>query len=1128
MKKSRRSSDWKAYCSLGFFAFLAVLIAVPAQAQLLQGVLEGNVTDASNAAVVGAEVTITNEQTNNVRTTTTGAAGNYNFPTVNTGTFSLNVTSPGFQSYTQRGITISINNVTRVNVSLEVGAVTETITVEANAATLQTDRAEVRAEIAEKSLKELPVPLGRNYQMLFVQLPGFSPPQNGHSIPSNPSRSVQFSVNGTSRSNNNTRIDGASSTNIWLPHMTGYLPALESIETVNVVSNSFDAEQGLAGGAAINVQIKSGTNSFHGSAFEYHTNQHLKAYPYISNRNTAKGKLVDNQYGGTIGGPIKKDKVFFFVSYEGRRESEYAQKQLTVPTAALKSGDLSVISRSTVANAAVYDPLTGNPNGTGRTKFENNIIPQSRFAPGVKAILDSGDWPGPNQSGSGQFGISNNFLATGATTFFRDTMDSKVNWNVNERLSTFARFSLLDFRATNPQAYGPLGGEYLHRTNSNPGYGWGNTYSGTASATYVATPNFIIDGYFGYTVVDANVEQDRLDENLGWTVLGIPGLQSDRRFEGGWPQMQINGFSQLGITNAFMPYYRTDPQWQYVLNGNLTKGTHNIRFGTDLYLQNLAHNQPEFGGARGGAQGGFTATSGPTSLSGGPNGTDINAFGAFLLGLSNNGGKIHQFNEDGYETRTRFYSFYVRDRWQVSPKLTLSYGVRYEIFPFPTRGDRGVERYDFDNNKIWACGVGSIPTDCDISVGKHKFSPRIGLAYRMTDDFVIRAGYGITADPFNWARQLRTNYPILYVQNLEPPNSFGWGVDWRTGLPLVTEPSLGDGVLDVPNNAAVTTFDNNNAVRGYIQSWNLMLERRLGSWITSAGYVATRSINQLVNLEQNWAPINGGNAGRQLNQKFGRAVGTSLHGSLGTARYDSLQMRAERRFANGYQLGFNYTWGHALGYTNEDSGAGPRRVGLPWEYGKNYGSLNLDLRHNFQMNYIAELPFGRGKRWAQDGALNHILGGWQINGLLSRYSGRAFTITDADGTLNAPGSSQYGDCVSTPVKLGETGANSRYYDISAFARVPSTERRFGTCGSANITGPALFNTDLGIFRKFQINERVNIQFRAEIFNLTNTPHFNVPNSGVNNSNFMEANGILDTGREGIDERTVRFGLRIGF
>jgi hypothetical protein len=937
---------------------------------------------------------------------------------------------------------------------------------------------------------------------------------------------VQFSVNGTSRSNNNTRIDGASSTNIWLPHMTGYLPALESIETVNVVSTSFDAEQGLAGGAAINVQIKSGTNDFHGSAFEYHADQHLKAYPFISDRSDRKGKFIDNQFGGTLGGPIKKDKVFFFVSYEGRRESEYAQKALNVPTPELKQGDLSLITKR--AGSAVFDPLTGDPNGKNRDPFPNNVIPQGRIDSGVQYILNTGDWPDPNQVGGGTFGITDNYLARATTTFFRDTLDAKVNWNVNDRLSTFARFSYLDFRTDNPQAYGPLGGEYMHRTNSNPGYGFGNTYSGTASATYVVTPNFILDGYFGYTLVDANVEQERLDENIGYDLLGIPGLQAQSKIEMGWPQIRIDGFDQIGITNAFMPYYRSDPQWQYVLNFNLTKGTHNIRFGTDYYLQNLNHNQPEFSGSNGGAQGGFRHRDGATQLNGGPGGTDINSFGSFLLGLPENAGKIWQFNPDGYKTKTRFASFYVRDRWQVTPKLTMSYGLRFEIFPFPTRGERGVERYDFENNKIWACGVGSVPGDCGIDVGRYKIGPRLGIAYRINDSTVLRTGYGMTSDPFNWARPLRTNYPIMFVQNYNAPNSYGWGTTWRDGLPVVGEPDLGDGVLDIPDNAAATTFDTSNAVRGYIQSWNFTLEKRLGSWITSAGYVATRSINQLAKLEQNWSPIDGGNAGRQLNQKFGRAVGTALHGSLGTAKYDSLQMRAERRFAGDFQLSFSYTWGHGRGFAGEDSGSSPQRVAIPYFYDRNYGRLDQDRRHNFQMNYIAELPFGRGKRWAQEGVLSHLLGGWQFNGLMSRYTGRPFTITDSDTTLNAPGSGQYADCIAEPVRLGETGLASHYYDPAAFARVPSSERRFGTCGENNLSGPALFNMDFGVFRKFQVTERVDVQFRVELFNVTNTPHFSTPNGGVNSSSFMQVNGIENTGREGIDERTFRFGLRIGF
>ena len=293
---------------------LCVLVAPSAVAQLIQGGIDGLVTDTTEAAIVGAEVTITNEATSQTRVTTTGAAGNYSFPTVNTGTYSVSVRSEGFQVSTTTGVVVSQNNITRVNARLEIGQVTEVVTVEATTAALQTDRAEVRQEVTETTLRNVPVPLGRNYQMLFLTLPGFSPPQNAHSVPTNPSRAVRFSVNGTSRSNNNTRIDGASSTNIWVPHMTGYNPALESIETVNVVTNSFDAEQGLAGGAAINLQIKSGTNQVHGSAFEYHMNQHVKAYPYFSNRGSPQPKLINNQFGGTIGGPIKKNKWFYFLS----------------------------------------------------------------------------------------------------------------------------------------------------------------------------------------------------------------------------------------------------------------------------------------------------------------------------------------------------------------------------------------------------------------------------------------------------------------------------------------------------------------------------------------------------------------------------------------------------------------------------------------------------------------------------------------------------------------------------------------------------------------------------------------------------------------------------------------------
>ena len=458
----------------GLIVCLAVacfsLMTPAANAQLLQGAIDGNVTDSTQAAIIGAKVSITNEATNATRETVTNEAGSYSFPTIDTGSYTLTVNTPGFQAYVATGVTVSINAVLRMDVELEVGAVTETVTVEASAATLQTDRAEVRQEINEKGLKDLPVPLGRNYQMLFVTLPGFSPPRNAHSIPTNPSRSVSFSVNGTSRSNNNTRIDGASVANIWVPHMVGYLPSLESIESVTATTNSMDAEQGLAGGAAINVAIKTGTNDIHGSAFNYHTDQHLKAYPWNNPRTDRQGKFIDNQFGATVGGPIKKDKLFYFVSYEGRRENEFRFRLGDVPTAAMRGGDLSV------SPTPIYNPFTGDrASGRNRVAFDNNQIPLSMIDPGVQAIIDSGDWPLPNRPGAGRFNKDDNYGGSAGTVFYRDIVDAKVNWNATDKFTSFVRFSFLDFRASNPTLFGRLGGQNMHRTNSNPGNGFGNT-----------------------------------------------------------------------------------------------------------------------------------------------------------------------------------------------------------------------------------------------------------------------------------------------------------------------------------------------------------------------------------------------------------------------------------------------------------------------------------------------------------------------------------------------------------------------------------------------------------------------------------------------------------------------------
>jgi hypothetical protein len=554
---------------------------------------------------------------------------------------------------------------------------------------------------------------------------------------------------------------------------------------------------------------------------------------------------------------------------------------------------------------------------------------------------------------------------------------------------------------------------------------------------------------------------------------------------------------------------------------------HDIRFGTDLYWQNLNQTQPEFFGSFFGASGGFSFAAGQTQLRGGPSTSEYNAFASFLLGTTDTLGRIYQV-PDSFTTRTGLYSGYVRDRWQVSQKLTFSYGVRWEFFPMPTRADRGVELYDFSNNTMRVCGVGEVPRDCDVSMSKRLFVPRAGLAYRISDTLVVRAGYGITNDPYNLARPLRVNYPVTVTLNLNSPNGFAPASQLADGIPIIPTPDLGDGVIPIDGNVAVNTIIPNQFKRGYIQSWTFAIQKQIGGgWVGEAAYVATRSTGRLAYIDRNVGRVGGGNASRPLAQLYGRNARTAQITGLGTYKYDSLQSRLERRFAGGYQLGLAYTFSKGMGISGNENGDGTPSIGIPEFYFLNRSRTNLDRTHNFQLSGIAELPFGAGKRWANSGIAAALFGGWQFNGILSMYSGTPFSITAPGTSLNAPGNTQRADLVKPKVeKLGGVGPGQKYYDPTAFAEVRDV--RFGTAGFLLLDGPGTFNTDLSLFRRFRVTERVSVQFRAEAFNATNTPHFSAPNGAVNSAAFMQISSVEGTGRDGVDERMFRFGLRIGF
>jgi len=1099
------------------------------QAQVLYGSLVGNVKDASGAIISGATVELTNLDTSQSRETTSKENGGFDFATIQPGKYNLKVSKPGFATATETGIVINASDTQRLDVSLRVGAVSESVVVSAATALLQSDRADVRAELSTSELANLPMAVGRNYQNLFVTIPGFGAIQSSYnSTPSNPSKALVFNVNGASFNINNTKIDGAQSINVWLPHESAYVPTLEAIETVNVVTNSYDAETGMAGGAAVTVITKSGTNNIHGSAFEYHNDQHLNAAPYFLPKGQVKPKLVINEFGGAVGGPILKNKLFYFASYEGTDDREAAAYFGTVPTAAIKSGNMQG------QNNPIYDPMTGDSSGANRIPFANQIVPANRMDP--IAVKLAGMTPLPNLPNL----LSSNYYVTGSYIFDRKRLDAKVSYNPLPKLTTFVRFGFLNYNMQNNPIFGDLGGPQVASAGGNPGHGYGNTFTTTFAGTYVLNPRMIVDAYVGWARLGTNIDTPGLDQKRGLD-LGIPGTNGPARYQGGLPRFAISSYDDIGTPGSYLPYHRSDPATNYVANLNLTKGSHDIRFGVDISQLAMNHTQAE--GGYGAGMGGFIFTGGPTSTLGGPSANQFNSYAAFLMGLANQAG-INTIYAPGTDnvitTRAWQDGLYIRDRWNATPALTLSYGVRWEYFPMVTRADQGIGLYNVNTNNVEICGTGLVPTNCNVRLSKKEFSPRLGAAYRFSNNFVVRAGYGITNDPYSLGRPFKYNYPTLTIATYDPPNSYQWFTTLQTGIPATPLPNIGTGVIPLPGAFQTTTIDLNSFKRGYIQSWNFTVQKELRyGFVAQAAYVATRATDQLGPLDINAGQIPGaGSAGQPLKQLYRRTAVTTQYQPLGTNQYNALQSKLERRFAQGVQVSTSYTWSKAIGISANDD-ATPRVNALPYFY-LNRTVQNFDRTQNLAMSGVVELPFGKGKQWVSENRFGSaVLGGWKVNALATLMSGLPFSVTASGSSLNMPGqNSQRADQVLPNVAiLGGIGSSSSYFDPLAFR--PVTGARFGNAGFNSMRGPGAAVLDLGIAREFAIRERIRLQFRAEAFNASNTPHFGLPGTNASNlvlnpdgsiknlAGYTTISSTQNLGRD-FDERHLRFGLRVSF
>jgi hypothetical protein len=613
-------------------------------------------------------------------------------------------------------------------------------------------------------------------------------------------------------------------------------------------------------------------------------------------------------------------------------------------------------------------------------------------------------------------------------------------------------------------------------------------------------------------------------------------------------------YSTLGNTEGWNPAFRNDQSYTFSSNASWMKGAHEIRFGLDFMHHLMNHWQPELGS---GPRGSFSFGNGITALNpaaiassvGFQGGTPSfengwNGLAGFLLGTATSSGKSPQnIKMDSLENQ---FALYARDRWRVTSRLTLNLGLRWELYPNRRRSaGLGIESYDPTTNEVLVGGRGGIPQDAGVGYSKKLFAPRLGFAYQLGNSTVVRSGYGITYHSHPWGAQaLRGWYPLTIVavysgvNGYQPvttdPNYVAAGVPNRplgngVGIPPIVSPDISKGRIPLPlSNEMGYPVANQQMTRGYIQSWNFIVEHKLpGELVTSVGYVGTASVNGFAFLDINASQVPGsGNAGRPLFAKFGRTAVTREWNGRTHSNYHSLQTTLNRRVAGGLFLKGAYTYSHAI----DDANYGDWTA-YSWNassvFYRNRASAANNIPHMFQLGYMYDVPFGNGKKWASRGLSKLVLGDWQINGIFGAYQGRQYTLSASGTSLNMPGNAQTPDQVNPVVaKLGKVGDDGTWFDITAFAR--PTGARFGNVGRNTMRGPGVVNMDLSLFRTFKVTERINLKFQAESFNLSNTPHFANPSGNANAATFGRITSTQSGGDAIGRSRELRFGLRLGF
>jgi len=1080
--------------NFGTFRIAALMALSTAQmlyAQLDTGSISGTVKDSSGAVVQSAKVILTEVETGIVVALLSNSDGFYSAPTLHIGKYEISASAAGFATETQKGIQLRVQDRLNIDLTLSPGQTNTVVTVQGGAPLLQTEDTSMGQVVDDATMQNLPLN-GRNYIQLATLGAGTSPSRRGaerDTFIANGAREVQntYLLDGIDNKNKIVGFDSSAAQSIE--------PVLDGVQEFKVETSTFSAEFGQAAGAVVNVTLRSGTNAFHGSLWEYIRNSFFDAKPYFQ----VLGQKPDynqNQFGATFGGPIVKDHTFFFASWQGQQSVEVAPQLATVPTLNQRAG---------IFSTAIYDPAStvANPNGTGfvRTPFPGNKIPASDWDPVAANLMPL--YPLPNLSGS------TNFLSDQTERIGTEQGNIRGDQRFNERDAFFIRYSKQEVSSVLPAPLPP--------PSSEPSNVWTEAHSVAASETHIFRPNLLNEFRFGYMETIEIQQVPGANEDSQFGIQGAPNYPEVH----GLPTFAISGLNTLGTTgpgtlpisttgSGNLPLNKQGRNLQFLDNVSWVKGRHTLKFGADVEQVTLfAHvtltARPSFS---------FTGvyTQNPQSRSG-----TGSAFADFLLGEVNS---YTVSTRPDNQSRQHTYEGYIQDDWKVAPKLTVNLGLRYELaMPWYETSN---QYSDFILQPGPAYGLLVTAPDAGqyglrnsfATPDTKNFAPRAGIAYQLSPTTVIRSGFGVfygRTDENLGISSRPTNNPPYFLRSI------------NTGDQIHTLITLAEGIpADILNpndviNANVNSWPIHMPLP-YTYEWNLNLQQNLGAGFTGQiGYVGSSSHDLYV--DPNFNQPQPGPGSIPSREQFPQYSQILAYLPLDRSNYNALTVQVERRFHSGFSFLGAYTWSHSLDYGGQVSDTidyGPQN---PFNWTSNYGNSNFDVRERLSLSYIYELPFGQGKPFVnQPGVVRALLGGWQLSGVTSAQTGLPFTpILSFDPTNT--GATAHPNLVPG-VALYPSQTRTDWFNNAAFAAPASYT--YGNAGRNIIRGPGQFNCDVGLLRSATFKERFTLQFSAQAFNVFNTPQFGLPNNTVG----VATTGVITT--VVTPERQLQLGLHLQF